>query len=96
MKRQLLLAATVLLTGLIPITSNADCQCMCVNGTVQAMCSRTTDVQPICAPRVCPLTPPSVTPITSPHVPPVGTTQCAPRQVYNEYTHQYEWKEVCS
>lgn len=94
MKRILLLIAGIgvlLATGVV----NADCRCVCMNGNVQAVCSSTLDVEPVCSPRVCPITPPSVEPIQRPRVPPVGTTNCVQRQVYNEYTRQYEWKEVC-
>jgi hypothetical protein len=73
----------------------ADCECKCVDGQVKAVCSSSIDLEPICGPRVCPITPPSVTPIQRPVVPPIGTDTCQQRQVYNEYTHQYEWKEIC-
>lgn len=94
MKRMLVLMAGIgvlLATGVV----NADCRCVCMNGSVQAVCSSTLDVEPVCSPRVCPITSPSVEPIQRPRVPPVGTTNCVQRQVYNEYTRQYEWKEVC-
>lgn len=73
----------------------ADCQCVCMNGEVRAICSNSLDIEPICPPRVCPITPPSVEPIQIPRVPPIGTTSCVQKQVYNEYTRRYEWKEVC-
>lgn len=73
----------------------ADCQCVCMNGEVQAICSNSIDMQPICAPRVCPITPPSIEPIQSPRVPPIGTSNCSEQQVYNEYSHNYVWKEIC-
>lgn len=74
---------------------SADCECACVNGRVQALCASTLDIQPICPPRVCQITPPSVAPIQQPRVPPVGTRYCQQEQVYNQYSGQYEWREVC-
>ena len=85
---------TILLL-ILPMQVFADCQCACVSGQVQAICSSTLDIQPICSPRVCPITPPSVQPIQPPSVPPIGTKTCVQKQVYNEYTRQYEWKRVC-
>jgi hypothetical protein len=73
----------------------ADCSCACVNGSVQAICSSSIDIEPICAPRVCPITPPSVAPIQMPTIPPIGTSHCHQVQVLNTWTHQYEWQQVC-
>jgi hypothetical protein len=94
MKRILVLS--VWLVGLLTAGAiSADCRCVCMNGEVQAVCSSTLDIEPICSPRVCPITPPSVEPIQRPRVPPIGTSNCVQRQVYNEYSRRYEWKEVC-
>lgn len=69
MKRILILMAGI---GVLLATRivNADCRCVCMNGNVQAVCSSTLDVEPVCSPRVCPITPPSVEPIQRPRVPP--------------------------
>jgi hypothetical protein len=75
--------------------ASAECECACVNGTVQAICQSAIDLQPICAPTICPITPPAVTPIMAPQVPPIGTSQCAPRQVYDPATGQYVWQDLC-
>jgi hypothetical protein len=94
MKR--VIAVASLLAGLFAsFSALADCRCVCMNGDVQAVCSSSLDIEPICPPRVCPITPPSVEPIQQPRVPPIGTSNCVQRQVYNEYTRRYEWKEVC-
>lgn len=90
------IALVSLLTGsFVSGFALADCQCVCMSGEVQTVCSSSLDIQPICSPRVCPITPPSIEPIQQPRVPPIGTSNCIQRQVYNEYTHQYEWKEIC-
>jgi hypothetical protein len=93
MKTILLLVAV----GALALVSNANaaCQCVCMSGEVRAVCSSTLDIAPICPLRVCPITPLSVEPIQRPRVPPLGTKKCAQRQIYNEYTHQYQWREVC-
>ena len=75
--------------------SYSACSCECVNGQVQAICSSSIDLEPICAPRICPLVTPSIKPLDPITLPPLGTSQCTNMQVYNMYTYQYEWKEVC-
>jgi hypothetical protein len=88
-----LFAATIMFAS---GAASASCECVCVSGEVKAMCQSSIDVQPVCAPRVCPITPPSVEPISPPRVPPIGTSRCAQKQIYNDRTGKYEWKEVCS
>jgi len=75
--------------------AGADCKCLCINGEVQAVCSSSLDLQPLCPPRICPLTPPSIEPLKLPSLPPLGTSKCVQQQVYNERTGRYEWREVC-
>ena len=77
--------------GIAP--ASAACQCVCMNGEVEAVCSSSIDVQPICAPRVCPIVPPAVRPIDPPRVPPVGASTCRSEQVWNG--EEYEWVEIC-
>lgn len=91
-----LAAVLLFLVGFFsPATSYADCRCACIDGEVQAVCSSTLDIEPICSPRICPITPPSIQPIQQPRIPPIGTKRCVQRQIYNERTRQYEWKDVC-
>lgn len=71
------------------------CQCKCVNGNVEAICSSSVDLKPICPPQICPIAPPSVRPIQQPQVPPVGTTSCNMQQVYNAQKGLYEWRNIC-
>lgn len=72
-----------------------DCRCACVNGKVEAICTSTLAIKPICAPRVCDIVPPSIKPIDTPTIPPIGTNKCDLKQVLNEQTHEYEWKRLC-
>jgi hypothetical protein len=95
MKTILLFCVALMLILVLASNTSADCQCVCMNGEVRAICSSTLDIEPICPPRVCPITPPSVEPIQPPRVPPIGTSKCVQKQIYNEYTGQYEWREVC-
>ena len=93
---KLLMAIVALTCGMLPVdTVSASCRCVCMNGEVRAVCSSTLDIEPVCPPRVCPIVPPSVEPIQRPKIPPVGTSSCVQKQIYNEYTRRYEWKEVC-
>lgn len=80
----------------LPMQVFADCRCACVDGKVEALCSSSIDIEPICAPRVCPIKPPAVKPIQQPRVPPIGTKACTQKQVYNEDKGKYEWQEVCN
>jgi len=79
----------------MPLGAAAECVCKCVNGEVVPICTSSIDIEPICAPRICPITPPRIKPIDPPVIPPIGTRGCTNKQVYNEYTHQYEWRLVC-
>jgi hypothetical protein len=75
--------------------ASASCICRCINGEMQPICSSSIEVPPICPPTVCQVVPPSVAPIQSPMVPPVGASSCAPEQVLNPNTLQYEWHTIC-
>lgn len=74
---------------------NAGCRCVCMGGQNQPVCSNSLDLPPICPPRVCPIEPPSIAPIQSPRVPPIGTKTCTQKQVYDDYSGTYKWKEIC-
>lgn len=87
---------SALVLASFPLLSEASCVCRCVNGQVQAMCTNATEVPPVCGPEVCPVTPPTIEPIAAPQLRPLGTSECHEAQVLNPYSHQYEWKRVCS
>jgi hypothetical protein len=93
MTRLLLIAMTLFLFNSSP--ASAACTCQCVNGAVTPICSSTLDILPICPPRICPITPPSIAPINPLRVPPIGTSNCSMKQVYNNRSGQYEWKQIC-
>ena len=93
MKKLLLVAG---LFGLIFTESrSASCRCVCINGQVQAICSSSIDLKPICPPRICPIKSPSIRPIQTPVIPPIGTSNCRKEQVYNDNTRRYEWRTIC-
>lgn len=73
----------------------AGCQCVCIGGENQPICSSAMELPPLCPPRVCPIEPARVEPIQRPVLPPLGTSDCRQRQVLNPYTGQYEWRTVC-
>lgn len=75
--------------------ADAACQCVCMDGEVQAVCTSALDIEPICAPRICPIVPPAIEPIQKPRVPPIGTSKCVQKLIYNDQTKKYEWQEVC-
>jgi hypothetical protein len=75
--------------------AEASCQCRCVDGEMQPLCSSSIDIPPICPATVCMLPPASIAPIQPARIPPLGTSQCSQRQVLNPATHQYEWRSIC-
>jgi hypothetical protein len=76
-------------------SANAGCRCVCMNGRVEAVCTNALDLKPICPPRVCQNPPPSIAPLEKPRLPPIGTSKCVQKQIFNERTRRYEWREVC-
>ncbi len=92
MKQKLYLAVALVL---VTLPANAECVCACVGGAVVPICESSIDLTPICAPRICPLVPPSIEPIAPLRLAPLGTTTCIQKQVYNEFTKQYEWQQIC-
>ena len=75
--------------------ADAACSCRCVNGSMQAICSSSLDIPPICPATLCGITPPAVRPISPPVIPPIGTQNCRKEQVKNPYSGRYEWRTLC-
>jgi hypothetical protein len=73
----------------------ASCECRCVNGEMQPLCSSSIDIPPICPATICLIPPPSIAPIQPARIPPLGTSHCSPQQVLNPATRQYEWRSLC-
>jgi hypothetical protein len=75
--------------------ARASCECRCVEGRTQALCTSSIDLPPMCPPMVCPIAPLSIAPLPRLRLPPLGTTQCTQRQILNPDTGEYEWHRVC-
>jgi hypothetical protein len=75
--------------------SFATCQCHCVNGEVEAICTSSIDIKPICASKICPFAPPNIKPIEPLTLPPPGMTSCEMKQVLDTNSNKYQWKRVC-
>ena len=75
--------------------SYASCECACVNGKVEAICTMANEIKPYCASRICPAALPSLAPAMQENLPPSGKTSCEMKQVYNEIAKKYEWKRIC-
>ena len=90
-----LILAMLVVGMLLPTSVSAACVCRCVNGEMEPICGNSVEVPPICPPTVCQIVPPSVAPVPTPMVPPIGAESCAPEQVLNPYTQQYEWRTIC-
>lgn len=88
-------ACAIAATVAYSVPAQAACQCRCVNGQIQPVCTSSIDLPPICPPGICPIVPPAVRPIATPVVPPLGTRSCRLEQVLNPNNGRYEWKQVC-
>lgn len=75
--------------------AEASCECRCVDGEMQALCSSSIDLPPLCPAAVCAIPAPLIAPVAPLRIPPPGATQCSQRQVLNPHTHQYEWRSIC-
>ena len=75
--------------------ARASCECACVGGRMQPVCSSSIDLPPLCPPTLCALPPPSIAPLPEARLPPLGTSRCSQRQVLNPQTQQYEWRSLC-
>ena len=90
-----LLLALILLVGPVTNDAQAACTCRCVNGVMQSVCTRATDLPLGCPPQHCPLPPPSMAPATPDPVPSAGYRECAQRQVLDPATGRYQWQRIC-
>jgi len=86
-----ILSSIILLAG----EAHASCVCRCVDGEMQAICSSTIDIAPICPPTACGMAPPSIAPIQRMQMAPLGTQQCSQRQVWDPATRRYQWQRMC-
>ena len=75
--------------------TEAACVCRCVDGKIQPVCDRGSDLRPRCTKKFCPVPPPSAKPVAPKILPPVGTKSCAMRQVMDPKTRRYAWQRVC-
>jgi len=94
MKRVAKLLAAVIVASLSTYAS-ADCRCTCVNEQIEPVCSASTDLPPVCAPRACSIKEASATPVSQSRAEPRASTQCHMDLVVNAQAGHYEWKKVC-
>lgn len=83
------------LFSLTSSAAQASCECACVDGIIRPVCSSSTDVEPVCHPRVCSVVPPAVEPVQVDPVPPPNTEECQYYQVYSDELKAYEWRSIC-
>jgi hypothetical protein len=83
----------VLLASLLAPPAFASCECRCVDGESQAVCTSSFEVPPICSSQSCPVSP-SMTPV-GPINPSVGSGLCDTVQVFNRRTGHYDTKQLC-
>jgi hypothetical protein len=62
---------------------------------MQALCSSSIDLPPICPLTICPLTPAALAPLPPLVLPPLGASKCDNQQVLNPSSGRYEWKLIC-
>ena len=88
-------ATLVVLLFLFAADAEAACVCRCVDGKIQPICDRGTDLRPRCTKKFCPVPPPSAKPVAPKIVPPFGTKSCAMKQVLTPDTRRYQWQRIC-
>jgi len=71
----------------------ASCDCRCIDGQAQAVCSSSLEVPPLCSGQSCPVSP-SMTPV-APLGGAVGDSICDTVQVFNPRTRRYESRQAC-
>ena len=86
-----LLVLALLFSGSV----EAGCDCACMNGVSQAICTVPGELRPICASQICPIQPSAIRPIEPLLIPPLGTRGCHQEQVFDAYQHRYVWKTIC-
>ena len=94
MKRVAMLLAAVVVASLSTYAS-ADCRCTCVNQQIEPVCSASTDLPPVCAPRACSIAEASATPVSQSRTEPRASSPCHMDLVVNAQAGHYEWKKVC-
>lgn len=94
MKRVAKLLAAVIVASLSTYASAA-CRCTCVNEQIEPVCSASTDLPPVCAPRTCSAKPATATLVAQSMAQPSASTQCHMDLVQNAPAGRYEWKKVC-
>ncbi|MGY3615813.1 hypothetical protein ACVJGD_002009 [Bradyrhizobium sp. USDA 10063] len=72
----------ILALGLIvPAEARAKCECQCVNGQMQPICTNPGELlPPNCPMTACPMTGPTIAPIQPPQPPPPGASVCSQQQ----------------
>jgi hypothetical protein len=93
----LLRAALMIISTTFAGAAAANCVCQCVNGELAAICVGNVAVQPACAPRSCPAPTANLSMARNLQASTQGGggSDCAPRQVLNPISGQYEWKVLC-
>lgn len=70
----------------------AGCSCSCIDGRVQAMCTNSFDIKPICPALTCPRS--GATAITPVGPPGSGARACREERVCDAF-QRCEWKDSC-
>ena len=94
--RKLMSAAVLAISLACAGEAAAQCVCRCIEGELGAICLASSDVPPVCTPRLCPAAPQSTPPGISLAAPPAGTTECRLGQVLNPRSDRYEWMALCN
>lgn len=89
---------SMILCGLLWVATakpaGAACNCLCVNGRMQAVCERVTEIQPVCPLRLCPSRRAEMAPLGPLVVPPLGTSKCRQAWVCDSQ-RRCSWQPLC-
>jgi len=76
--------------------ASASCTCSCVNSQIEPVCTRASDLPPVCAPRACTVKPtPASLVANKSRFEANAAKQCKDTLVLNQQTGAYILKQVC-
>ncbi|HEY6985145.1 MAG TPA: hypothetical protein VH375_03610 [Rhodanobacteraceae bacterium] len=75
--------------------ASASCTCSCVNSQIEPVCTRPSDLPPVCAPRACTAKPTRASLIADKSPLETKASKCKETLVLNPQTGAYISKQVC-
>ncbi len=83
-----------LFLGVTAQEAGATCRCLCVDGRMQPICERKTEIAPLCPLTLCPSRRVQMAPLGPLMLPPLGTSKCRQAWVCNS-DRKCAWQSLC-